>query len=261
MLPSSILSLTCKEFNRLSNENTLWRVWYFQRWSTFSKPLESVNWKYEFQARKDYWKEALPLFNSVNPKKGIEMLIQEGKVRSAEDIAQFLRFTNQLDKRKIGSFLGESESIESGILKAFLKTFDFQNMEIDNAFRNFLKSLALPPSTKKIQMLLSYFSDRYYDCNRDCPFKSSDSIYTIVYSLLMLNTDLHNRNVKKKLKPSYFVDSVLLMEENSDLSRIYLESLYHAIKQNPLIDYNVIVVKQEQSSFQKFKTKFHSMFQ
>jgi len=42
------------------------------------------------------------------------------------------------------------------------------------------------------------FAERYLKCNPGS-FKSADVAYVLAYSVIMLNTDLHNPQVKKKM--------------------------------------------------------------
>jgi brefeldin A-inhibited guanine nucleotide-exchange protein len=42
------------------------------------------------------------------------------------------------------------------------------------------------------------FAERFVRCN-PASFKSADVAYVLAYSVIMLNTDLHNPQVKKKM--------------------------------------------------------------
>jgi len=255
------VALTCKFFHRLANDNEVWKSFYTQRWGPqFLEEDEQREWKSKYVSRKDEWRQALPLFKT-DPMEAVKMLIKEAKLGSSPDeIAQFLRQTKDLDKRKIGTLIGEVEMIEKGVLKSFCNTFLFAEMELDVAFRNFLLAVSLPPSTKKIQMILVHFSDRYYDCNPSHVFSSADGVYTVTYAMLMLNTDLHNGNVKTKLKPGHFISSIQEMNECKGLSTDYIQYLYDCIKEKPLIDSRIIQY-QQLSTVSKWRTKISSLFQ
>ena len=56
----------------------------------------------------------------------------------------------------------------------------------------------LPGEAQKIDRLMEKFAERYLKCNPSS-FKSADVAYVLAYSVIMLNTDLHNPQVKKKM--------------------------------------------------------------
>jgi len=254
------LSLTCKSLQRLVNDNYVWKSLYGRRWGFKTEDSsEDINWRGMYLSRKDHWKLAIPLFNNDDTIEGMKMLIQEGKVKpNPNDIATFLRCTPELDKKKIGFLLGEVDMVERGVLKAFMNTFQFENLSIDEAFRYLLTTLALPTSAKKIQMLTVYFSDRFYECNSLSIFVSADQVFTLIYSMLMLNTDLHNGNVKRKIPVSSFVTSIQEMKENATLSREFIEQLYYSIQDKPLTDARFL--KSNHSTSKSWKSKLFSLW-
>lgn len=56
----------------------------------------------------------------------------------------------------------------------------------------------LPGEAQKIDRFMEKFAERYLKCN-PASFKSADVAYVLAYSVIMLNTDLHNPQVKKKM--------------------------------------------------------------
>ena len=64
--------------------------------------------------------------------------------------------------------------------------------------RTFLNGFRLPGEAQKIDRLMEKFAERYVSCNPDA-FKSADVAYVLAYSVIMLNTDAHNPQVKVKM--------------------------------------------------------------
>ena len=64
--------------------------------------------------------------------------------------------------------------------------------------RTFLSGFRLPGEAQKIDRLMEKFAERYVSCNPDT-FKSADVAYVLAYSVIMLNTDAHNPQVKAKM--------------------------------------------------------------
>ena len=64
--------------------------------------------------------------------------------------------------------------------------------------RMFLDGFRLPGEAQKIDRLMEKFAERFVNCNPDA-FKSADVAYVLAYSVIMLNTDAHNPQVKNKM--------------------------------------------------------------
>ena len=64
--------------------------------------------------------------------------------------------------------------------------------------RTFLAGFRLPGEAQKIDRLMEKFAERYVSCNPDA-FKSADVAYVLAYSVILLNTDAHNPQVKNKM--------------------------------------------------------------
>ncbi|RLN65510.1 hypothetical protein BBP00_00002802 [Phytophthora kernoviae] len=77
-----------------------------------------------------------------------------------------------------------------------------------------------------------------YDCYvGDSPtaFSSADTAMIIAYSIIMLNTDLHNPQVKKnKMTKEQFVKNNRGIDNGKDLPKRFLEEIYGDIAQNPM---------------------------
>ncbi len=66
------------------------------------------------------------------------------------------------------------------------------------AHRMFLAGFRLPGEAQKIDRLMEKFAERFVSCNPDA-FKSADVAYVLAYSVILLNTDAHNAQVKNKM--------------------------------------------------------------
>lgn len=171
-----------------------------------------------------------------DPKKGLEFLqgihLLPDKL-DPQSVASFFRYTTGLDKNLIGDFLGNPDEFCVQVLHEFARTFDFHDMSLDSALRVFLGTFRLPGESQKIQRALEAFSERYYEqspqilCNKDAALLLS-------YSLIMLNTDQHNVQVKKKMTEADFIRNNRLINGGNDLPRDYLSELYHSICENEI---------------------------
>ncbi len=79
-----------------------------------------------------------------------------------------------------------------------VETADASFKECWAARRTFLSGFRLPGEAQKIDRLMEKFAERYVSCNPDA-FKSADVAYVLAYSVILLNTDAHNPQVKNKM--------------------------------------------------------------
>ncbi|CAM6114681.1 unnamed protein product [Calypogeia fissa] len=193
----------------------------------------------EFVRRQKYIKRRLMIggdhFNR-DPKKGLEFL-QGIKLLprnlDPKSVACFFRYTTGLDKRLLGDFLGDHDEWCVQVLKEFAKTFDFKGMDLDAALRTFLESFRLPGEAQKIQRVLEAFAERYYEESPKV-FANEDAAFTLAYSVIILNTDLHNPQVKRKMTEEDFIRNNRGINAKQDLPREMLLELYHSIARNEI---------------------------
>ena len=80
---------------------------------------------------------------------------------------------------------------------------------------------------------MSTFAQRY--CyNNPQVMSSSDTAYVLAYSLIMLNTDAHNPNVKKKMTLQDFLRNNRGIDNTRDLPEDFMRQLYFNIVNNEI---------------------------
>jgi len=167
---------------------------------------------------------------NMDPKRGIEFLLDNDLVQSTSDaVANFLFKGEGLNKSAIGEYLGEKSDFNLEVLDKFLSLHEFQDMIIVQALRQFLWSFRLPGEAQKIDRMMEAFAKRYCDCNPDV-FSKVDTCYILAFAVIMLNTSLHNPNVKDKPTTDQFVSMNRGIDDGSDLPRPLLVSIYESIK-------------------------------
>ncbi|GAA5802856.1 hypothetical protein HPULCUR_008331 [Helicostylum pulchrum] len=107
-------------------------------------------------------------------------------------------------------WIGNGEKSSNAILQSYMSLFDFQNLKLEQAFRTLCSKLYLKGETQQIDRVLFQFSTRYFQCNPQSIFGSVDVVHAIVYSLLLLNTDLHvAQGDYKRMSQSAFVKNTI----------------------------------------------------
>ncbi|GAA6096380.1 cytohesin-1a isoform X1 [Tachysurus ichikawai] len=170
---------------------------------------------------------------NMDPKKGIQFLIENDLLKNtSDDIAQFLYKGEGLNKTAIGDYLGERDDFNIKVLHAFVELHEFTDLNLVQALRQFLWSFRLPGEAQKIDRMMEAFAQRYCQCNPGV-FQSTDTCYILSFAIIMLNTSLHNPNVKDKPAVERFISMNRGINEGGDLPEDLLRNLYESIKNEP----------------------------
>ncbi|KAM8786395.1 cytohesin-1 isoform 2-T2 [Rhynchonycteris naso] len=170
---------------------------------------------------------------NMDPKKGIQFLIENDLLKdTCEDIAQFLYKGEGLNKTAIGDYLGERDEFNIQVLHAFVGLHEFTDLNLVQALRQFLWSFRLPGEAQKIDRMMEAFAQRYCQCNPGV-FQSIDTCYVLSFAIIMLNTSLHNPNVKDKPTVERFIAMNRGINDGGDLPEELLRNLYESIKNEP----------------------------
>ncbi|XP_052347384.1 cytohesin-3-like [Oncorhynchus keta] len=170
---------------------------------------------------------------NMDHKKGIQYLVDNDLLEwTAEAVAEFLYKEEGLNKTAIGNFLGEREEMHLQTLKAFVELHEFSDLNLVQALRQFLWSFRLPGEAQKIDRMMEAFATRYCDCNAGV-FQSTDTCYILSFAVIMLNTSLHNPNVKDKPTLERFFSMNRGINNGGDLPNDLLMKLYESIRNEP----------------------------
>ncbi|KAI8138062.1 hypothetical protein BJV82DRAFT_320182 [Fennellomyces sp. T-0311] len=95
------------------------------------------------------------------------------------------------DKVPEASFLGRADPFSQCTLELYFAKFNFSAMRVDDAFRVLCRKVYFKAEAQEIDRILEAFAYRYWSCNKDTLYGSADVVYAVIYSLMLLNTDLH----------------------------------------------------------------------
>ncbi|KAG7981773.1 hypothetical protein I3843_04G014500 [Carya illinoinensis] len=212
---------------------------YKEFWTKTCENYSDPNFWVPFVRKLKYIKRKLMVgadhFNR-DPKKGLEFLqgmhLLPEKL-DPQSVACLFRYTTGLDKNLVGDFLGNHDEFCVQVLHEFARTFDFQDMSLDTALRLFLGTFRLPGESQKIQRVLEAFAERYYEQSPHILI-NKDAALVLSYSLILLNTDQHNAQVKKKMTEEDFIRNNRRINGGMDLPRGFLSELYRSICENEI---------------------------
>mmetsp|Transcript_33251 Transcript_33251/g.38489 ORF Transcript_33251/g.38489 Transcript_33251/m.38489 type:complete len:2324 (+) Transcript_33251:190-7161(+) len=180
-----------------------------------------------------------------------------------QSVASFLKrgVVVGLDKVAIGSYLGEvgkspragknphdceRDYFHAAVLLEYCQLFHFHNQSLLDGLRMFLSSFRLPGEAQQIDRILQAFAESSsQQCNEAVKHnlfsndakKAADGAYLLAFSIIMLNTDLHNPNIRldRKMTCEAFVKNNAnygrdITDEGKDFPREFLESIYGSIR-------------------------------
>ncbi|KAL1407719.1 GDP/GTP exchange factor for ARF [Vanrija albida] len=180
---------------------------------------------------------------NIKPKAGIEMLEKNGTIEPDEGegtpeekrirgIAKFLRNTSRLDKKMLGEYISRPDQID--LLKAFIGLFDFRAKSIADALRELLETFRLPGEAQPIARITEVFSQHLFSFAPP-EIATEDAAYVLAYSVIMLNTDLHNPQNRKRMTIEDYRRNVRGVNDGADFDPDYLAAIHDSIRKREII--------------------------
>ncbi|XP_016342582.1 cytohesin-2-like [Sinocyclocheilus anshuiensis] len=137
-----------------------------------------------------------------------------------------------MGRKKFNMDPKKSDDFNIKVLQAFVDLHEFTDLNLVQALRQFLWSFRLPGEAQKIDRMMEAFAQRYCHCNPGV-FQSTDTCYVLSFSIIMLNTSLHNPNVRDKPTVERFISMNRGINDGGDLPEELLRNLYDSIKNEP----------------------------
>ncbi|KAI8073163.1 Sec7 domain-containing protein [Gongronella butleri] len=113
-------------------------------------------------------------------------------------------------KQQVAMFLGKNELFHHTVRQLYLAKFDFANQRLDDAFRCLCSKVYLKAEAQEIDRILEAFAVRFHACNQASRLLyNADVVYAIVYSLMLLNTDLHIAPGHARMTKAHFCENTM----------------------------------------------------
>jgi len=150
------------------------------------------------------------------------------------------------DPVAIGEYLGSGEGADDDAKRrahvhAFMDGAAARGASLIGALRAYLRSFRLPGEAQQIDRILQAFAAAAHTaCAESALLASIDATYLLSFSIIMLNTDLHNPNIRadRRMTEAAFVrNNEFYSEEISHGRRIPAETLraiYREIREHPI---------------------------
>jgi hypothetical protein len=173
---------------------------------------------------------------SSTSKKNSMQMIREPIVmpeRHADDTpAKYLvRLEEAVSRGVVASVLSKgTDPFSQAVLRSYMRGFGFFGDPMDMAIRKLLMEVELPKETQQIDRCLQSFADRYHECNPGI-YASPENAYFIAFSLLILHTDVFNKNNKHKMQKADYLKNT----RGEGVFDEILECFYDNISYTPFI--------------------------
>ena len=173
------------------------------------------------------------------PKEGIKRIMRisaEKSVDPTEQISEFFRNQkNNLNLESVGDYLSGEKEQNKEVLKHFSKGMDFAGKEFVPAMREYLQEFKLPGEAQKIDRIVERFADEYTAQNPSGKISSPVAAYVLSFQTIMLNTDLHNANIKEsdKMTVEGMKRNLRGTNDGEDFPPEVIKGIYEEIKNEP----------------------------
>ncbi|KAF2859611.1 SEC7-like protein [Piedraia hortae CBS 480.64] len=114
-----------------------------------------------------------------------------------------------VSQSEAAAWMGEDTEQSSRTLKAYMQLFDFRQMDLLSTLRALCGKLRLSGETQQFDRIISALAERWCQCNPNHGFQAQDVAHTILYSLILLNTDLHVADIGGKMSRAAYVKNTL----------------------------------------------------
>ena len=180
---------------------------------------------------------------NLEPKDPPRIISEQKKLK---EFGKFLfRINMSVDKRHLGECIADpleqlktedNKTIITPLLSGYVEAYFKGTKEEDlvNNLRAFLKTFKLPGEAQKIERIIDSFAQEYFKTYPPENMNSSDPISTLCYSIIMLNTDAHNKKVKKKMTEEEFIKNNRGINNGKDFDKDVLSNIYKEIKNNEI---------------------------
>ncbi|SPO21706.1 related to golgi-specific brefeldin a-resistance guanine nucleotide exchange factor 1 [Ustilago trichophora] len=176
---------------------------------------------------------------NAKPKDGLAFLEKEGlldygdaTLSREERIARFLKECPRLDKKLVGDYIGRPDNVK--VLEAFVRLFDFKDKPIAEALREMLESFRLPGESQQIERITQTFASTYFAAKPD-GIATEDAVFILAYSVIMLNTDQHNPQNKRRMTVEDYRKNLRGVNGGEDFGPELTGTIYESIRKREIV--------------------------
>ena len=195
--------------------------------------LSGINLSSDFLheiAVEDNLQPAILEFNQ-KPAAGVPLLCEAcGLPQTPDSIATIFHTVSGLLGDQIGSYLAKAENQET--LRAYFYKLDLALPFLPALRKALCQSLHLPGEGELIDRIVQTWAQCYVSCNPECGM-DGDHAYILAFACVLLNSDLHNPVVKRRMTVDEFIGNVRGAVPETAIPDAKLREIYAEIKEKP----------------------------
>lgn len=218
------------------------------------KRLFQYLWKHHGSQKNDvelYEAQAVLAFN-LNPKEGVAYLRDKLGKRTEEELGEWLQKMSvdkgAFDPTLLGDYFSRKANL--GVYTTFVHSASFRDLDILSALRRLFDTFKPGGEGQVISRILEEFAAAYLKQWQQCRdthepkvnYQSSDSVFQVAISLIMLNTDAHVASKKiakgKTARPpmtfEQYVASIRLCVQQDEVPEDALKLWYNGIQKQEI---------------------------
>lgn len=144
-------------------------------------------------------------------------------------------------KQELAPFLGAEE--RAGLRHHYFRCFEFQNVGILGSLRQVCDKLYMKAESQHLDRIIDSFSERWVECNPKHAYKSVSHVYTLSYSIMLLNTDMCCSDERDRMSRTKYVQTtfraIVSLTNGSDKEWqdgivTLLRNIYNSLHETPL---------------------------
>lgn len=161
-----------------------------------------------------------------------------------EAVAHFIWSSppSSLQPQAVADYITSPDVFALQVCHYLMRRLRLRGLPLIAALEELLLSFALPKEGQRIERLLEYFCDAYFDLNQGpdvdtanaFPFVDKDACFLVTVATVMLNTSLHNRRAASPMTSKVFCEQLQGCNGEKEFPKHYLEEIYQGIAQHPL---------------------------
>lgn len=117
------------------------------------------------------------------------------------------------------------------MLREYLSLIPMNGLSVELALRKLLLRFKLPGEAQKIDRMMHAFAQSYHQSNPQ-RFMGPDTVYILSFSIILLNTDLHNPNNPRRMSKESFAANCHAIDDNLSVELLF--QIYDDIAESEL---------------------------
>lgn len=203
-LNATDLCLAACVWGELAQDEILWQSLCRSQWGYASIYSKIKNRNFSYHQLYLLLDEGTVTFNA-DAFMGMDYFIKHNLIDDNPlEIAHFIHCTQTLNLRQKRLYLDRRRDV----LSHLIGMHNYSNQFLPHALRKFFQTLQAPNQLDSyLHFLLEKFSARFCQCNPNLQL-SSDMVYILCFSLIMLSVDLTSPHIKNKMSKREFIRNV-----------------------------------------------------